>query len=297
MEPAWSLDSIWKNEHLGIVQLNQRGELVAVSDKWLSLYHYEAHDITTLNIGDILSDRRQERESRSLLDEIFQHKRRSYRLTRKFRKKNGGYFWGNVYVCAATDKAENVLGATAVVVDISREKELEFRLRYLSSVDPLCQIFNRRHFFKLSEQAMLDARRDEAPLSLLYIDIDDFKKINDLYGHPYGDEILVNFVRCVKDILRVPDIFARIGGEEFAVTLSNASAPEAARIAQRILDHIAEMNAMHRPDELPYSVSIGIATMRESDRGLDDLIRRADQALYCAKQAGKNRFHTDLAGC
>ncbi len=293
MEPAWSLDNIWYNEHLGVVQVDKQGRLVAVSDKWLSLYEYEEQDVPHLCIGNILSDRRQEKESRSLLDEIFQKKRRSYRLTRKFRKKNGGYFWGNVYVCAATDARDDVLGATAVVIDISREKELEFRLRYLSSVDPLCQIFNRRHFFKLSEQALLDARRDEAPLSLLYIDIDDFKRINDLYGHPYGDEILVDFTRCVKDILRVPDIFARIGGEEFAVTLSNADAEEAARVAQRIIDHIAEMNTLRRPDEMPYSVSIGVATLRDSDKGLDELIQRADQALYRAKQEGKNRYCTD----
>ena len=127
------------------------------------------------------------------------------------------------------------------------------------------------------------------PLSLLLIDADHFKKINDSHGHPVGDAVLRHIARLMSATFRQIDLVARIGGEEFAVLLPAADLASVQRAAERLRSALEAQPATTDAGPVPCTVSIGIATMDESTAGVDALLKRADDALYAAKHSGRNR--------
>lgn len=161
------------------------------------------------------------------------------------------------------------------------------RVKELAMVDPLTGLLNRRAF---DEMLSLDGRKELLPLSLLLIDMDDFKVINDTFGHPAGDEVLICAGRILKDGCRGTDVIARFGGEEFAVLLPTTLQAKAEEIGRRLLRRLAARIFVF--DGRPHRVtaSIGLATLTKAHPvSVDDLVAKADQALYQAKRAGKNR--------
>ena len=159
----------------------------------------------------------------------------------------------------------------------------------LSAEDPLTGIFNRRAFMYALEREILQAQKSKKPLSLLVLDIDRFKQINDTFGHETGDLILQHFVQRIKELIRENDILARIGGEEFALLLPNTSAEGARTLAEKIINEIAELDLHTIAPGLQMTVSIGIAVYRKNISA-KTLLREADEHLYEAKHAGRNRF-------
>jgi diguanylate cyclase (GGDEF)-like protein len=154
------------------------------------------------------------------------------------------------------------------------------RLRDLSITDPLTGLFNRRHFEERIEVEVARSRRHQEPLTVLLIDVDRLKQINDTGGHAAGDRALMRIARAISLSLRSSDVAARLGGDEFAVFLPNTTANDAAALAQRIQDRIGS----GRP--LADSVSIGIADLRIGVSGWRSLVFSADAALYDAKAKG-----------
>jgi diguanylate cyclase (GGDEF)-like protein len=152
----------------------------------------------------------------------------------------------------------------------------------LSVVDGLTGVYNHRFFKHLLSREVTRIRRTPERISLLMIDIDDFKKYNDTYGHPAGDELLKKASQIFKDCLRETDTVCRYGGEEFSIVLSQTDKQGAAAVAKRILTTINLY--------LPTSVSIGIATYPDDASNDADLVSKADTALYKAKHTGKNRY-------
>jgi len=159
----------------------------------------------------------------------------------------------------------------------------------LSEEDPLTGISNRRAFMHALHYEIGQAKKQHSPLSLLVLDIDHFKQINDIYGHDKGDTLLQYFVQETKQLIRQSDIFARIGGEEFALLLPNTTIDGACTLAQKIIDQIVSLNLDIISPELKMTVSIGIALYREEFTS-QDFINEADKQLYKAKHAGRNRF-------
>ncbi len=160
------------------------------------------------------------------------------------------------------------------------------RLGHVAATDGLTGLRNRRTFDeRLGEELSLMGRM-AAPLSLLMIDIDHFKRYNDSYGHPAGDQALQAVARALAQAVRATDLIARYGGEEFAAILPNTGAAEAAELAARVRVAVAACDWEHAP----LTISVGIATL-EPAAGTDaaDLVARADRALYAAKSAGRDR--------
>jgi diguanylate cyclase (GGDEF)-like protein len=159
----------------------------------------------------------------------------------------------------------------------------------IAAVDPVTGLFNRRYFHTRLDEEIERARRQTSPLTVLLIDVDNFKQLNDRLGHPGGDAVL----RVVADVLRrsvrLFDVCARYGGDEFAILMPGSSLESSAQIAERIREGIQECRPPGVPasEELTVTASIGIATT--SGVGGEDVIARADQALYEAKRQGKNR--------
>jgi diguanylate cyclase (GGDEF)-like protein len=178
-------------------------------------------------------------------------------------------------------------GYTLVLRDITRQTYDTDDLRRLLTQDHLTGAVNRARFQQLFEREHRAWRERGAPLSLIMLDIDHFKRVNDTYGHATGDLVLRRFAETIAKAIRPGDVLARLGGEEFAVLLPSRTLSEAAEIADRLRGLVAEMRVETTQGDLSITVSLGCATA--SPNG--DLLRSADEALYTAKRNGRDRVH------
>ncbi len=157
-----------------------------------------------------------------------------------------------------------------------------------AQTDPLTGTLNRLGLNKGFEREIELARRNNDDLSILVVDIDHFKKINDTYGHDFGDTILKKISTHIKSFIRTTDVFARFGGEEFVVLLNNTNRCGALLLAERIRQQIEQTAVMFKNKKVFYTASIGVATLNDND-DRSGLFNRADKALYEAKENGRNR--------
>jgi diguanylate cyclase (GGDEF)-like protein len=170
-----------------------------------------------------------------------------------------------------------------------RLREANDRLRALSETDPLTQTCNRRRFLEIAVQQLALARRHCFPTSLLLIDFDHFKQINDRFGHAAGDSVLVEATRIMSEGFRESDTLARFGGEEFIVLLPHTAREGAAMVAERIMAAIRAHEFRHGDGAVGVTVSIGGVTCETSETPLDTMTSKADRLLYASKQAGRDR--------
>lgn len=177
----------------------------------------------------------------------------------------------------------------ALIRDMTETEKLKAHMTKLAMTDELTNLPNRRAFMDLLAKAIFRANRNGNPLSLLMIDIDFFKKINDTYGHNIGDQALKHFTKNATTSLRGEDIIARLGGEEFAVLLEDTNIDEAYALAERLRDRIANSVIEEGNDEIKFTVSVGVALFNEVNMNADTLLNHADQVLYQAKANGRNR--------
>lgn len=185
--------------------------------------------------------------------------------------------------------AGELVGIVVSFTDISKRKTLEEDLRRLATIDSLTGVFSRRYFLELAERELNRARRYDSPVSLLMLDVDHFKNINDTYGHPVGDEVLKKICATCKEELRSNDIMGRIGGEEFAIALPECDLENSLLIAERIRASLEESSLLAGGAEVKYTLSIGAAQFGRSAESLGELLKQADQALYHAKTNGRNQ--------
>ena len=174
-------------------------------------------------------------------------------------------------------------------VDITERKNLERRLSELATSDELTGLSNRRHFLETGAREVERSRRSGSPLAFLMLDLDNFKDVNDRYGHPTGDATLRLFADTCAKTLRAADIFGRLGGEEFAILLPDTPEEGAQTLAQRLRRDVEKTAFPSEEGTFCVTVSIGIASMTDPEDSLNDLMHRADRALYESKRAGRNR--------
>lgn len=171
------------------------------------------------------------------------------------------------------------------------EKELKKQAEAQALTDFLTGVYNRRHFVASAECELSRAFRFQRPLSLLMIDIDHFKAINDTWGHGFGDIVLQEISHLIRDALRNMDIFGRTGGEEFAAVLVETEGDGALRVAQRLCAIVADAVLVPPGAErIQVTVSIGLSQLKGRSISFDNLLNEADQAMYAAKEAGRNGF-------
>lgn len=176
-----------------------------------------------------------------------------------------------------------------VVQDITLRKEMEWRLEHEARTDFLTGCATRRYFLELANLEFMRIRRYGGDLSVLMVDIDHFKKVNDQYGHQAGDLVLQKLVQVCRRILRQEDFLGRLGGEEFAIVLVETGRERACHVAERLREAVAvEDNGLDGQTTLRVTASIGIATMEAADAEFAAVLARSDQALYAAKKAGRN---------
>ncbi len=184
--------------------------------------------------------------------------------------------------------------ALCILEDITEQVLNTQQLEQLAATDPLTGLLNRRTFDQQFQNNLISCRQANAPLSLILLDIDHFKHINDTFGHPVGDEVLTHLSKTLQTLLhRSTDSAYRLGGEEFAILLPETDEHGAIKVAERIRQHLAEAPAQTSAGTIPFTISAGVATASPgADLTPDKLLKAADEALYRAKRNGRNRTET-----
>lgn len=196
------------------------------------------------------------------------------------------HYWSVIIPRTGPDGTPAIIGLSTDITELHALKE---ELQRQARADSLTGIANRRSFYESAEQEFARSRLQGQALSLITIDIDFFKRINDTLGHPMGDRVLQEFVACCQDALRTDGLLARTGGEEFCILLPGADLEAARHIAERIREQTQERRIEVPPQELRISASFGVAGLCDTDERFETLYSRADLALYAAKQQGRNR--------
>lgn len=180
-------------------------------------------------------------------------------------------------------------GYLALYRDINARKHVEARLEHMATTDPLTGVANRRQFMELAETEFSRARRYERPFSVVMLDIDRFKAVNDKYGHAVGDAALVKVAEVCHGVIRESDSLCRFGGEEFVVLLPETSQADAHILAERVRTALANSTVALGDISLWITASFGIAEMSLAHRSVQDVLIAADAAMYVAKDCGRNR--------
>lgn len=202
-------------------------------------------------------------------------------------RPDGGTFWATL---SATQFA--YLDEPCILFtynDITNRKALEEDLKYLATTDPLTSALNRRAFMERGNFELARNKRYGGKLSVLLLDVDHFKRVNDSYGHAVGDDTLRQMTATLRHTLRETDLIGRLGGEEFAALLPHTPRSEAIATAERLCDIIRKTQITSGQLEFKITVSIGVTELLEGDNKLDQLLARADKGLYKAKHAGRDR--------
>lgn len=229
------------------------------------------------------------------VDRLHEADRSGWSLDEGWRQRaDGGRFWGSCLI-APLHAHDEVLpeerAYSLVIRDVSDRREATEALRRAVACDHLTGLVNRRALFEACELELQRWRRAPRPLSLLLIDADNFKRINDDFGHATGDAVLRHLAAGLLATFRAMDVVARLGGEEFVVLLPGCDEEAATAVAQRLCDSIATQAVLVEGAAMRYTVSVGVATMDAAVDGVDALIERADRAMYTAKAAGRNQVH------
>jgi diguanylate cyclase (GGDEF)-like protein/PAS domain S-box-containing protein len=203
--------------------------------------------------------------------------------------KDGSIRWCAVESRPAFDANGKPVGFRSSVRDISRQKALQQELERIATTDSLTGIMNRRQFFHLGDAEIYRASRYRTPMSVVMLDVDHFKKINDTHGHGVGDECLKALAKCVTSTIRRSDFFARLGGEEFAILMPETGIEDAAALAERVRLAVQKINVPLPAGRCHFTISAGVSVHEPGTTDLSQLLQNADEALYEAKDAGRNR--------
>ena len=198
------------------------------------------------------------------------------------------------YSVGGSDYVTKPFRPKELLARVNRELQLrgyQEELKLLASIDPMTKLYNRRYFNEIAKNILKGERRKTCQLSLMILDIDTFKKINDTYGHKIGDDVIVFISNILKKYQRESDIVCRYGGEEFVILLPETSLDNAVLVAEKIKKRIAQsMISIAGEESFSVTVSIGVSSIDVSNEpNIEAALNRADKALYEAKNSGRNR--------
>lgn len=196
----------------------------------------------------------------------------------------------NLFSYPVKTNKQGEMGRLWVFEDVTQQKQTADQLLYLAQRDPLTGLFNRRYFQEQLEGACQQAFHHNSGLSLIYIDLDNFKYINDTYGHQAGDEFLIQVATEISPLIRSNEVFARLGGDEFAIYAHREDEDDSTQLAQRLTEVIQGIRFKVEDQVIGTSCSLGVALYPEHASSASDLVMFADIAMYAAKRRGKNSW-------
>lgn len=271
---------------VGMLKLDHAGGIVEANQAMADILGYRRDALLGMELPELLVD------GELVLDEAgdidWPRQLRPGEL--RFRHADGGLLWGRWSGTLVRSPGRDV-SVFAIIEDVSQNHALAREVEHHASHDPLTGLINRREIERLLELALLDVRAHGGTHSLCYLDLDYFKLVNDGLGHAAGDQLLRGFADYLEGAVREGDWVGRMGGDEFAMFLSDARQEEAKQVLQRIARNLGQAG-FQRDDGLPrVSCSIGVVEITADVADVNWLMSAADSACYAAKQAGRNRVH------
>jgi len=260
--------------------------LIYVNRNTLELFHIqEGVDVIGTPASDFWVD---PAERAKMKEALAANQGKLRNMEARLKRPDGSWFWALLSATSTEFKGAPVLLVS--VEDITRRKELEEELRRHATTDFLTGIANRRHFIDMAEREFSRARRYGHPLTVVMLDIDRFKRINDNFGHPVGDKVVRAMASICQNALREIDHLGRMGGEEFAILLPETDLDKAVQVAERVRESVTVARIEMEGDAPPilFTTSSGVAAISLQDKEFDQMLSRADRALYEAKKAGRN---------
>ena len=260
---------------------DENGRLTLVSPACKEIVGYEQEEVLGRNLADLYAD---PDARQTTLEEFRRHRGRPVHVETPLRHKEGHVVWVSTNAYARYDRDGRFIGVEGITRDITSRKNLENQLRYLADHDHLTGLLNRKGFTEQLGRAVAACRRESEQLSLVYIDLDGFKGVNDRLGHQVGDQVLVDVAGTLGDSFREADAVARIGGDEFAVLLQGT--PDAWQLDNLVERFSATLAQSLDPSGEPtlLSASIGTASYPNDGVTADELLLRADANMYSMKR-------------
>jgi diguanylate cyclase (GGDEF)-like protein/PAS domain S-box-containing protein len=294
----WRLESIIEGAHIGTWEWNvQTGETV-FNTVGAEILGYAMDELATFNeTMKLFSHPDDLAQNAAMLERHLSGELPYHECEHRVKHKEGGWVWvhdrGRVITRTADGEPLMMFGTrtdiTARKAAEEKIQNLNARLEQLALTDYLTNLYNRRYFMQRGAEEFKRARRNRQPLALIMLDIDEFKKINDTYGHEAGDFALQQIAATLKSSLRETDVIGRLGGDEFAIILPATTLESANHLAERIQQMVMTMpspvaGARHNT----LTISVGVAVFTDEISGIDNLLRNADAAMYRAKNNGRN---------
>jgi diguanylate cyclase (GGDEF)-like protein/PAS domain S-box-containing protein len=278
-----------RNAPIGIFQLYPGNRFVCCNDSAARIFGFTSTGEMEANIQPFETFFPQEAIT-SFYHQI-ENKQEIKSFITPIKTHDGKPMWVEINAEAQRNKEGGLELLNGFMKDITAKKHMEEQLYLLANTDELTGVYNRRYFFEIIRQCWELAIRYGHPLSFLMLDIDHFKRINDLYGHGNGDTVLKNICGLVSESIRTVDFFARLGGEEFGILLPETEIEGAVNMAERIRTTIEQQAVFSFEDNrVSITVCIGVASLNTDIRDIDTLLKSADNALYRAKRSGRNRI-------
>ena len=294
-------ETVFDSSPEAILQIDDQGFIVRCNQAAVLLFGYKKEELADRNVDILVPNEFKLAHAKNIKD--YQVSPVTRMMTAKDRvifavKKNGVRIHVEIRLNPITTRlGQHVL---ATIRDVTEYQQLinslretlaeNERLAIDASTDPLTKLYNRRYYQKNADREFANSRRYNNELSLILIDIDHFKRVNDLRGHDVGDLVLQQVAKSAMEVIRTGDTLARYGGEEFVVLLPMTSSNAAEVLAERIRQQIDELCIqIESTPSFGITVSAGIATRHKNDNDIDEILHRADEALYQAKSQGRNR--------
>jgi len=276
-------EELFDTMNTGVIVLDELDRIVDMNRAASNIFGVEGKNVLRQSIKKLLVDWRERVYSK----ETGEHLKWEMNM-----EVDGEQYCYELDLSNLFDRKHNLIGRLVVLYDITERKRSEELLSYTANHDSLTGLVNRQHFKEISEFILKPDGEIPALCALLYLDLDNFKQVNDLYGHEVGDALLQETAVKMKEVLREKDTAARIGGDEFAILLADLkSEEEALQIAERLLHSFGEPVKINGIS-LKVTLSIGISFYPSDAQEIDALIKKADIAMYWVKNKGRNGFIT-----
>jgi diguanylate cyclase (GGDEF)-like protein/PAS domain S-box-containing protein len=290
-ESAERLSLVLEATQEGVWEWNILTNYEFFSPRWCEILGYSFDDPELSHTFDAWKDRIHpddvDRVMQALDDTL--KKASIYDVEYRHLHKSGEYRWQKCSGTVVYNEDKKPVRMVGSIRDISKRKQMEVRLSVLASTDGLTSLYNRIHFNERLEDEVQRAIRFKTPLSLLMLDLDHFKSVNDTYGHPAGDACLVALADLMRRMSRTVDTCARYGGEEFVIILPQTPPENAMGLAERLRQKVEALKVQCDDQTIQYTISIGISALRlTEENAAEALLKAADSALYKAKESGRN---------
>ena len=272
---------------VSVVTTDLNGEVEYVNQTFEEITGYDKKEIIGENINLLKSGQHDDEFYQELWDTVLSGETWEGEFYNQ--RKNGEYYWEKELITPLVDNQGQVESLIGIKEDITEEKKLKKELEFFAERDKLTQVYNRRAGYKILEEVKSEADKRDYCFTVAFLDINNLKEVNDVYGHEQGDQLIVDTVEVIKKTIRSSDYIVRFGGDEFLVVFKKSKTEEAKKVMNRIQD---KLNKINQTGNYKYqmSISYGIESYNpEKQIELDELISRADDKMYQFKQEYKEK--------